>query len=152
MAAYAIDGGVTFPMWWSFAWPALTAAPPCVCLRADFGPWKICCQVWVNVSLAKSSERGCTASKRGLCIMPHRMSSLTYDPGGNRNAGKSCPVTAICPSWSFSSILHDVKKGHCGIGKCTDSLPSGASPDGRLGRAFPQFEGARIHGGQTCFP
>ena len=152
MATYAIDRGVTFSMLWSFACPALATAPPCVCLRADFGPWKIWHQVWVKVSIEKSGEEDHTASKRGLCIMPHRTSSSLYDPGRYRNAGKSCPVTVICPSWSFSSILCDVKKGHCGIGKHADSLPSGASPKGRWGRAFLQSEGARIHGRPTCFP
>ena len=80
-----------------------------------------------------------------------RTLSSLYVPVRYRNAGKSCPVTVIHPSWSFSSILCDVKKGHCGIGKCTDYL-SGASPNGRWGRAFPRFEGARIHGRLTCLP
>lgn len=93
-----------------------------------------------------------TASKRGPRVMPHRMSSSLYDPGGNRNAGKSCPVTAMRPSRSFSSVLRDIKKGQGGVGRLTDSLFSGVPPDGRSGRAVRQFEDVRIHGGQTCFP
>jgi len=154
MAAYAIDGGVTFFILWSFACPALTAAPPCACLRADFGPWKICCHIWVEVSNGKSSKENHTTSKRGPHIMPHRMSSSLYDPRGYRNAGKSWPVTVIHPSWSFSSVLSMSKrvKGHSGIGRHTDSLPSGAALDGRSGRSFWQSVGAGIHGRWTCFP